>query len=172
MITDDQLIRVGRIIKTHGVRGELSAETTVDDLESYRAIVCSIDGINVPFFVSAVRSRGVASVLLTIDGIESEHAARMLVGHPFYVLRSEYADNEDEVACDYFTGYTILDEIGKTVGTIVDVDDSTENVLFEVDNDGVQFYVPVVEEFILAIDEDNRTLTMNLPEGLVSAQTE
>ena len=113
MITDDQLIRVGRIIKTHGVRGELSAETTVDDLESYRAIVCSIDGINVPFFVSAVRSRGAASVLLTIDGIDNEHAARMLVGHPFYVLRSEYADNEDEVACDYFTGYTILDENGK-----------------------------------------------------------
>ena len=131
MITDDQLIRVGRIIKTHGVRGELSAETTVDDLESYRAIVCSIDGINVPFFVSAVRSRGAASVLLTIDGIDNEHAARMLVGHPFYVLRSEYADNE-----------------------------------------GTQFYVPVVEDFILAIDEDNRTLTMNLPEGLVSAQTE
>ena len=76
------------------------------------------------------------------------------------------------MACDYFTGYTILDENGKPLGTIVDVDDSTENVLFEVDNEGTQFYVPVVEDFILAIDEDNRTLTMNLPEGLVSAQTE
>ena len=56
MITDDQLIRVGRIIKTHGVRGELSAETTVDDLESYRAIVCSIDGINVPCVVEVLQA--------------------------------------------------------------------------------------------------------------------
>ena len=57
-----------------------------------------------------------------------------------------------------------LGELGK----IVAVDDSAENVLFEIDHDGRELLVPAVDEFVNEIDEENRRLYMSIPEGLLT----
>ena len=53
MITREELIRIGRFNKPHGVKGELSFTFTDDvfDRTECSYIVCEIDGIFVPFFV-------------------------------------------------------------------------------------------------------------------------
>jgi 16S rRNA processing protein RimM len=54
------------------------------------------------------------------------------------------------------------------LGEITDIDDSTINTLFVIDNDGEEILVPAQEEFILGIDQKNREIIFSLPEGLVS----
>ena len=51
MITREELIRIGRFNKPHGVKGELSFTFTDDvfDRTECPYIVCEIDGIFVPF---------------------------------------------------------------------------------------------------------------------------
>lgn len=54
------------------------------------------------------------------------------------------------------------------IGSIEDVDDSTANVLFVVaTDDGETVYIPVVEEFINAVDDERKVVETTLPEGLV-----
>ena len=48
------------------------------------------------------------------------------------------------------------------------MDDSTVNVLFEVDYSGQELLAPANDDFILSIDEENRFIHMRLPQGLLS----
>ena len=64
-------------------------------------------------------------------------------------------------------GFSIVDS-HQAVGTITSVDDSTENILFEVlTADNRTILIPAVPEFIKDIDEEKRTITMDLPGGLL-----
>ena len=177
MITRDHLIAIGRYNKAHGVDGEISAtlDMGVDDVEQFKCLITDVDGIYVPFFVTSVRGRSATNALLRLEGIGSDTEAALLGGHDIYVLKSDYdrlatdADSDDdEWPFDYFIGFEVRDD-DNLVGRVVDVDDSTENVLFVVERpDGGQVLLPAVEPLITSVDVDERTLTMHLPEGILN----
>lgn len=172
MITRRQLTEVGRTIKPHGINGEIAA--TVDpilDLDNARCVVLDIDGIYVPFFVESWRSRGSEAVLLDIDGVDDEKAAKALCGKDIYALNEdvEHPGNDaDGFYADDLVGYSIIDATGELIGVIAGIDTSTVNTLFEVKRpDDTKIYVPLADEFIIAIDPDKSTITMELPDGLL-----
>ena len=89
-------------------------------------------------------------------------------------MKSEYEELAAEYGCDeepadLFIGFKVIDvESTKEIGTIVDIDDSTENVLFVVeDAEEREVLIPIAEEFIDGIDHDGRCIYMNLPLGLL-----
>ncbi len=174
MITRDQLIAIGRYNKTHGVDGEISAtlDLGVDYVEQLKCLISDVDGIYVPFFVTSARGRSATNALLHLEGIGTDTEAALLAGHDIYVLKSDYDQlatdgDEDEWPFDYFIGFEVHDD-HHLVGRVVDVDDSTENVLFVVERpDGGQALLPAVEPLITSIDIDGRTLSMHLPEGIL-----
>src|SRR5574344_1793022 len=67
-------------------------------------------------------------------------------------------------AIDDDVGFDIVDKHAGLIGTISAVDDSTANALFAVG----ERLIPINETFIDDIDHDQKTLYMNLPEGLLS----
>jgi len=175
MILRDDIIEIGRYNKPHGVNGEISAslDVDIDVLGEFSCLICDIDGIYVPFFVEAMRTKSVSTALLTIDGIANEDQAVLLVNKDIYVLKSEYeklSDDEDcdEMPIDYFIGFKMTTDEGEDVGTIVDVDDTTENVLFIVERpDGDEVSVPAADELITDLDLDGKRIEMSLPAGLL-----
>ncbi len=175
MILRDDIIEIGCYNKPHGVNGEISAtlDVDIDLLDSFSCLISDIDGIFVPFFVEKKRPKGASTALLTIDGITSEVQAALLVNKDIHVLKSEYeklSDDEDcdELPIDFFIGFELTASDGTQVGTIVDVDDATENVLFIVERpDGDEIPVPAADELIVALDVEARTIEMDLPQGLL-----
>ena len=94
-----------------------------------------------------------------------------MVNKEIFGLRADlvdYFDDPDmEIVAD-FVDFRIVDSNLGEIGTIVDVDDSTANVLFVVENTaGNRIFVPVAEEFINAIDDERRIIETTLPDGLV-----
>lgn len=171
MITRNELSIIGKFGKTHGIAGEVNAvvSTPHEVLSHCSCITCDIDGIFVPFFITNIRSKSTNSLLLTIDGISSEREASMLVNKDIYVLQKEYNEilNDDEVPVDFFINYDAV--INETLhGKIVDIDDSTANVLFVVKlNDGTQVLIPAVDHFIKDCDSDSRSIHFNVPQDLL-----
>ena len=89
-----------------------------------------------------------------------------------YALSEEVAEedsnDEDGFYAEDFIGFGISTDDGALNGTITDVDDSTENVLFIVTADnGKTHLIPVAEELITEIDTDARHITVELPSGLL-----
>lgn len=171
MILEEELVKIGQYNKPHGVKGEISATffIDVDSVEELSTLICLVDGIYVPFFVESVRTKNDSTLLLKLVGIDDEKSLKFLVNKDIFALKKEVSD-EDQVYCDYFVGFEIYDTDDTYIGEIVDVDDSNENALFIVEKDDNIFYIPITEDFIVEIDEDNERLTMDLPEGMISAQ--
>lgn len=174
MITSDELRDIGTILKTHGIKGELSCELYQDiDLLELSCVVLDIDGIFVPFFISEIRPKSADSILIQIDDIDCEIAAKSLVGKTIYVKMCECEnplpddDDMDGIYAEDCVGYTINDSEGRAIGDIVDYDDTTENVLFIVQPCNAKdstFAIPVA--LMTNFDQVQRTIIMDIPEGL------
>ncbi|MDE6437887.1 MAG: ribosome maturation factor RimM [Muribaculaceae bacterium] len=172
MIARDKLEEIGRFNKPHGVRGELSASVYDVDPADLSCILVEIEGLYVPFFITGVRTKGSETYLLTIKGIADENDGVLLANKTFYALADEVETDPDDADGFYLSdliGYTVMDDDGHTAGEIEDFDDSTENVLFIVRRPGSDstFFVPAAEDIITEINQDNKTIIMNLPIGLL-----
>lgn len=169
MIEAAQLTQIGRFGKPHGVRGEISAIADTD-IGCLPCIFVETDGLMVPFFVENVRAKGVESVLLTIEGIDTQEKAATFTNRPLYACTADLPEDdndEDGFYLDDLVGWTITDG-ETTVGTIEDFDDSTANYLFHVlATDGNTIIIPASTDLIEGADPDTKTLFMNLPEGLL-----
>lgn len=96
------------------------------------------DGLFVPF-----RSSDIAS----------------LMGEEIFVLKQEMEIDEDEMAWVDFEGWTVVEE-NTTIGKIVRVDDSTMNIFAELEDGRM---LPLHEDFIAELDEENHLLHVKLP---------
>lgn len=172
MITREELIAIGHYNKPHGVAGELSAtvDVEIDVLVALSCLVSEMDGIYVPFFVNSLRPKTSETVLLTIDGINSEQEAARLVNHDIYALKREFrqeSDDADGYPLDYFIGFELQDSDGARVGEIVQVDEQTENAIFIVDDGEGELLLPASDDLIVEFDLDKKVMVMDLPQGIL-----
>lgn len=152
--------------KPHGVKGEVSFQFDDDIFDRTDAdfLILELDGILVPFFIEEYRFRSDSLALMKLEGIDTQERARELTNCEVYFPREQQGD-EENLSWAAIIGFTVIDEQTNTpVGTIASVDDSTENVLFELE-DGT--LIPASEDLITNIDTKKRTITIDLPEGLL-----
>lgn len=174
MIAARELCAVGSVVKTHGIHGELNVvlEDPDVDLNAVPCVFFDMDGLKVPFFVDSCRSRGPESVLLTLDGVDGDSSAARFAGKTLYVRRQDLpadvaGDDAEGFYLEDLTGFAVVGD-GRRIGIVEDFDDSTANVLMLVrDPFGKLLHIPAADEFFLGVDPDAKTITMNLPEGLL-----
>lgn len=173
MITFEEVYKIGKITKPHGLKGEVSINFDDDifDRVDCPYLICDIDGILVPFFIEEYRFKTDSSALVKFIDIDSAEQAQQLTGGTIY-FENKYIEegNQDEISLNYFVGFTIKDG-DKEIGKICDIDDNTENWLFVVEckkkQSTTEILIPAHEEFITDIDHQKKIITMNLPLGLI-----
>lgn len=172
MIDRKDVFKIGRLGKPHGVKGEITFQFDDDVFDRVDAdyLFIEIDGLLVPFFMEEYRFRSDDVALMTFEGIDTEDKAAELTGCDVYFPRS-LADEDDKetVSKAEIIGYNVVDAAnGKTVGGITAVDDSTVNLLFNVATKQGDVLIPASPELIKNIDRKSKTITIDIPEGLLS----
>ena len=173
MIKKDDVYKIGTIGKSHGVKGEVSLYFDDDVFDRVDAdyLFLDIDGILVPFFFEEYRFRSNETALVKFEGIDTQDQARSITGCTVYFPRS-LADSAEtgDMSLPEVVGYSIIDaDSAIVVGKVEGIDDSTENVLFEIlSTDGNEILIPVNPEWIVDIDSTKRTIAMQLPDGMLS----
>ncbi len=168
MIELHEVQRMGYVLKTHGVNGELVVSVPADMgwSEDTDYLVCSMDGILVPFFIESIRGKSSTNILVKFDDIDSVEQARKFQGVVVY-LPNEYVENNlDQMSWSTFIDYKVEDAVAGYLGNIVAVDDSTLNVLFLVKQGDRERVIPANDAWIESIDSMNRVIKYNLPEGV------
>lgn len=177
MIKEDQLIEVGHILKTHGLKGELNVaidDPIFDDVRKCEYFVIDMDGIFVPFFIDSYRWRGDGAILLSFEDITSQEKANIFCGKTLYFDRKCFTEKEaDEYDANVeeemgLIGYHVVDKQLGDLGEITDIDDQTANILFIVDHEGEELLIPAADELILDVDDESKIVNMELPTGLVN----
>lgn len=168
MIKQDDVYKIGRIGKPHGIKGELTmmVEDDVFDRVEGEYLILLIDGILVPFFIEDYRFRSEQSALVKFCDIDTQERASELTGCDVFFPRSlSDSDDTDTLTWQEAIGYQVADDnSGKTLGTISYIDTSTANTLIELGNG---MLIPAAYEIIKDINTEQRLITMSLPEGLM-----
>jgi len=177
MIKDSQLISIGTILRTHGLKGEMQVsieDAIFDEVKKCPYLVCQLEGIYVPFFIESYRWKGNTTLLLKLEDVDSVEKADSFCGLQLFFDRRCFTPEEEE---EYNTqeeeelgliGYHVVDRTLGDLGEIIDINDQTANVLFIVDHEGEELMIPAAEDLIEEIDDDEETVLMDLPAGLVN----
>ena len=163
MITNEQVIAIGRITRTHGKRGEIQCLMSNEYWDNADAtfLILSIDNILVPFRVLDWRGKGSDSLIFQLDRITDEQSALQLIGHHAYMLKSDISEEEEIMPTwQSLLGYRVLDTDQGELGTITDVDETTINTIVTLNHNQL---IPLHEDFIINIEPDKQLITICLP---------
>jgi len=169
MIQKEQCVKVGYVSKPHGVKGELSVSLFdgfySEDLEP-EFLLLDIDNGLVPFYIESLRVKGSKTFLVKLEDLESEEKARDFTGIEVYV-ESKDISSEEDFHSGSFIGFSVVDESKGDIGVISGVNEISNNPLFIIDCNGDEILVPIAQDFIVGIDDDNKIIAVDLPDGLV-----
>ena len=167
MIRREDVYKIGRLGKAHGVKGEVSFQFDDDIFDTADAdyLILDIDGILVPFFMEEYRFRNDSLALIKFCDVDTQQRASELTGCDVYFPRSIADERAEGLSLSSLVGFDLIDANGnEKVGTIAAIDDTTQNILFELE-DGT--LIPASDDLITDINTQQRQITMNIPEGLL-----
>lgn len=173
MIRQEDVYKIGKIGKPHGVKGELTLFFDDDVFDRVEAdyLVLSVDGILVPFFMEEWRFKSGETALVKFCDIDTKERASEIVGCEVYFPKALSDREEGELTWDELLGFSVIakNHGNKVLGTVSAVDDTTINVLLEIEtSDGKTLLIPAIEDIITQVNPADRTLTAEIPDGLIN----
>ena len=167
----EDLLQVGIITSTHGVRGEVKVYPTTDDPRRFRRLKevvldtgkekmnLEIEGVK--FFKQFV--------ILKFKGLDNINDIEKYRQKSLYVTRKNAVRlQRDEYFIADLIGLKVQDEDGKELGTVKDVIETGANDVYEVEMaDGKSLLLTAIKQCILNVDVENGTMQVHVLEGLL-----
>lgn len=165
------LLQVGGIANTHGVKGEVKVFPTTDDPNRFKNLKCvkmeirdeylDLEIEHVKFFKQFV--------ILKFKGIDNINDVEKYKGKALFVTR------ENAVECEkgeYFIadiiGMTVKDEQNQTIGILKDVMKTGANDVYVITfEDGRELLLPAIRQCILQVNIEERWMQVHILEGLL-----
>ncbi len=164
---------LGKIVSKYSYKGEVLVKIDTDEPEIYEnmeSVLIAMKGGNlVPFFIDRCRLH--KSLLLRIDfeEIKDEPAADRIMGHELFLPLSMLPKLEgDKFYFHEIIGFAVEDAVHGNIGKITGVNDTTSQVIFEVEKEGKQLLIPMTDEIFTGLDRNNKTIHVTTPDGLVA----
>lgn len=162
---------LGKITKKFSFKGEVLLWLDTDEPELYdemESVFVEFNNQLVPFFIQSATVHRNDFLRVRFEDVDNEEKANDLLGKKVYLPLSMLPKLEGNKF--YFhevIGFNIEDVRTGIVGRIMAVNDSTAQPLFEVSNGERETLIPIIDNFLVKVDRNTKTILMDLPEGLV-----
>lgn len=167
----EDLLQVGIITSTHGVRGEVKVYPTTDDPRRFRRlkeVVLDTGKEKMNLEIGGVKFFK-QFVILKFKGLDNINDIEKYRQKSLYVTRKNAVRlQRDEYFIADLIGLKVQDEDGKELGTVKDVIETGANDVYEVEMaDGKSLLLPAIKQCILNVDVENGTMQVHVLEGLL-----
>lgn len=160
----------GKIIKTHGFKGELiiSVGFPIADIsEKTSYVFLEIEGLLVPFFFETVAGSG-NSLNVKFEDVNTEEKSRSLCGCSIWVPKELMPKKlKTHIEISGFTGFKISDKQKGEIGELKDILEMPQQQMLQITKGNKEILIPVNEEIILKIDKKKKIIFIDAPEGLI-----
>ena len=170
----EQLLQVGVISSTHGVRGEVKVFPTTDDANRFKKLKKVI--LDTGMEKKALEIQGVKFfkqfVILKFKGIDNINDIEKYKGKSLYVTRENAVKlKKDEYFIADLIDMQVVLEDGTLLGILTDVMKTGANDVYCVDSEKYgEVLLPAIGECILDVDVVGRTMTVHLMPGLIDEE--
>ena len=167
----EELLQVGVITSTHGVRGEVKVYPTTDDAVRFKQLkhvlldtgkeTLSLEIQGVKFFKQFV--------ILKFKGIDNINEVERYKRCPLLVERKDAVElDEDEYFIADMIGMNVETEDGKEFGTLKDVIETGANDVYVIESrEHGEVLIPAIRECILDVDVEEQKMKIHLMDGLI-----
>jgi 16S rRNA processing protein RimM len=162
---------LGKIAKKFSFKGEVLIYLDTDEPELYEDMESVFVEFNknlIPFFIENSNLHKGDFLRVKFEDVDNEEQADEIINCEVYLPLNILPKLEGNKF--YFhevIGFEIEDQRIGVFGKIVSINDTSAQPLFEVINGNVEILVPMIDQFLVKIDRENKKVIMNLPEGLV-----
>lgn len=166
----EEAFYIGYFTKTKGLKGEIQLYFEFDAYEDLEldVVFADLNGKMVPFFVSSFKLYPNNTGLFYFDDLDHIDKAQALVKKKVYLPLDKMPErDEDDFTYDDLKGFTVSDETQGELGEIIEVNEYPQHFVATVLYQNKEILFPLNEDMIVEIDEDEKTLLVNLPEGLL-----
>jgi 16S rRNA processing protein RimM len=165
---------LGRVLRPHGVRGEIRIEVLTDYPERIVRGTTVYIGREpddarsaVEFTIQNARTHQ-KYLILQLDGVPDREAADLLREQYVMVAFEDAVPlGEDEFYLFQAIGLAVYTDTGERLGDVVDVLETGANDVYVVQGPHGEILLPAVDEVILDVDLDTRKMTVRLMDGLL-----
>lgn len=162
-----QYLEAGRIVGTHGVRGEMRMECWCNDprfLSGFKRLY--LDHGAQELSVSCRPHKRL--VLVTVKGVDTIEKAELYRGKVLYIDRDDAVLPQGEHFVQDIIGLSVIDaDTHEVYGSVTDVLRTGSNDVYEMkDSDGRMVYIPVIPDVIDRLDIDGGAVYIHPIKGL------
>ena len=164
----DDCYQLGEVIKTHGLKGEVSILLDVDfpnDYKNLESVFLQQSGKLIPFFIDSIQING-NKALLKFEDVDSIESASELIKSKIYLPLSFLPELDegyyyhDLVGCEVFEDDNLL-------GQVKEVIDLSGNQLLSVIKEDREMLIPMKDEILQSVDAKAKRIEVELPDGLL-----
>lgn len=169
-MTKEECFYLGRVAKTHGIKGEVTIKLDVDDPSAYldlKYFLLEINKVLTPFFVEKITPSG-DKFFVQVQDIKTVEAASALTGKEVYLpLELLPKLSGKQFYYHEVKGFVLVDAEHGELGPIAEVIEYPSQAIIQVFKDGKEILIPILEQVIQKVDRKAKKLYVKSPEGLI-----
>ncbi|MCF6279890.1 MAG: ribosome maturation factor RimM [Flavobacteriaceae bacterium] len=162
---------LGKIVRKHSFRGEIVIKLDTDEPQLYENMesVFVLHGANlIPFFIEKSLLQKGNQLRTKFEGVDTESDADGIMKSGVYLPLTLLPKlTGDQFYYHEIIGFTLEDVNFGEVGKIIGINEKTAQPLFEVDREGIDIFIPMIDNFIKKIDRENNKVIVETPKGLI-----
>ena len=161
---------LGKITRRHGLAGNVILKLDTDQPELYNkleSIFVEINGLLVPFFIEKSSWSKLDALNIAFKNSSEALVDQSLGKNVYLPLATLPKLSGKQFYYHEIIGFEILDQDNNHCGVIRSVNDQTVQNYFVTNLDGKEVVIPIIKDWILEVDREERFIKMQLPEGLI-----
>ena len=171
-----QWFNVGRIVNTHGIRGEVRVLSTTDFEEERFAVgnriaIFKKDAKKPEWVVIEAVRRHKNFILLTFEGLNNINLVEQYKEGMIKITADQMGD--DELGENEYYHFEIVDchvfsEEGEEIGMVTEILQTGANDVWEIKSPkGKKYYIPYIEDVVKEIDVEQKKVIIHVMDGLL-----
>lgn len=160
---------IGHITKTHAVQGavQIELEQGFNEVKKWESILVDLDNALVPFFIEEINGKA-PRYFVKFEDITDPEQAQKIVGRDVYGLPEWLPDYEESFSILDLIDFTVFNQNSELIGKIEDVmETSPGQYVAEVAYLNQKVMIPIHDDLIIELNELDKTISLNLADGLL-----
>lgn len=160
------LIKIAKIVSSHGLNGEVKIFPYTDDLNSFKEYKkIYVDGEELEIISQKIASK---FIVLKLKGFDYIDDVKRLIDKDAFIDKAQMPSlNKGEYYIHELIAMEVYSEVNEFIGTVKDVMETGANHVLVVDHDGKEALIPFVKAFIKELDLKNKKIKVKLIEGIL-----
>ncbi len=167
-----ELIGIGKIVKTHGIHGELIIEAIDSEIfENIEGpVFIIIDGLPVPFFIKNASPTTSTRFRVSLKWIDSETKAKALINTPIFAPSGSLSISESQFnqSPNLLIGFNVSDLHYGLLGPVTGILYQNNNPLLAIQHPKAEILVPLHPDLVLNLNYRKKTMEIDAPQGLLN----